>query len=199
MKQAEILSLSKGENYNKNNAAKIALFNEYFGGGMGSIVFQTMRESKALAYGVFAAYGIPTYANRAHYLTSYIGTQADKLPEAMRGMDELMNNIPKSDNLFEGSKTAVIQKIRTERITKEAVLFNYEKAKKLGLDYDIRKDIFSQVPYLSFADLEAFSKKYVKEKKYNMMVLGDKKVLDIKTLNSYGKVQFLSLKDVFGY
>ncbi len=199
MKQAEIISMSKGESYNKNNAALIALFNEYFGGGMGSIVFQTMRESKALAYGVYASYSNPAYANRAHYVTSYIGTQADKLPEAMSGMDELMNNIPKSDNLFDGSKTAVIQKIRTERITKEAVLFNYEKAKKLGLDYDIRSTIFNQVPTLTFTDIENFSKKYVKEKKYTMMILGDKKVLDMKTLNSYGKVEFLTLKDVFGY
>ncbi|MBL0049538.1 MAG: insulinase family protein [Bacteroidetes bacterium] len=199
MKQAEILSLSKGETYSKNNAAKIALFNEYFGGGMGSIVFQTMRESKALAYGVYASFGNPTYANRAHYVSSYIGTQADKLPEAMAGMDDLMNNIPHSENLFEGSKTAVIQKIRTERITKEAVLFNFERARKLGLDYDIRSDVFLQIPAITFADLEAFSKQHVKGKKYTRMVLGDKKVLDMKTLNRYGKVEFLNLKDVFGY
>ncbi len=199
MKQAEIISLSKGEIYNKNNATKIALFNEYFGGGMGSIVFQTMRESKALAYGVNATYGNPTYANRSHYISSYIGTQADKLPEAMAGMEELINNIPHSENLFEGSKIAVEQKIRTERITKEAVLLNYEKAKKLGLDYDIRKDIFEQIQALKFADIENFSKQYIKGKPSTRMVLGDKKSLDIKTLNQYGKVNYLTLKDVFGY
>ena len=87
---------------------KIALFNEYFGGGMGSIVFQTMRESKALAYGVFASYRNPARKDKSHYLMAYIGTQADKLPEAMAGMMDLMNNIPQSDNLFETSKNAVI-------------------------------------------------------------------------------------------
>lgn len=199
MKQAEILSLSKGELYNKNNAAKIALFNEYFGGGMGSIVFQTMRESKALAYGVYATYGNPSRADRSHYITSYIGTQADKLPEAMAGMDELLNNVPRADNLFEASKKSVLQKIRTERITKEAVLLNYEKAKRMGLDYDIRSDVFAQVPSLTFTDIENFSNQYLKGKKFTRMVLGNKKVLDLKTLNQYGKVQFLNLKDVFGY
>ncbi len=199
MKQAEILALNKGESYNKNNAAKIALFNEYFGGGMGSIVFQTIRESKALAYGVYAFYSNPSYVSRAHYLTSYIGTQADKLPEAMKSMDELMNNMPKSDNLFESSKKSVIQKIRTERITKEAVLLQYEKARKLGLNYDIRKDIFSQVPKLEISDLEAFSKQYIMGKKYTIMVLGDKNELDLTTLKNYGPLQFLSLKEIFGY
>lgn len=199
MKQAEIFSVSKGEKYNKENAAKIALFNEYFGGGMGSIVFQTMRESKALAYGVYAYYSNPSYQDRSHYLTSYIGTQVDKLNEAMSGMNELMNTIPHSENLFEGSKTAVIQKIRTERITKAAVLFNYERAKKLGLNYDIRKTIFNEVPTLSFSDLEKFSAQYIKDKKYTIMVLGDTNLLDMKTLNSYGKVEILNLKDIFGY
>ena len=199
MKQAEIFSMSKDEKFNKANAAKIALFNEYFGGGMGSIVFQTMRESKALAYGVYAYYSNPTYQNRCHYLTSYIGTQADKLEEAMAGMSDLMNHVPHSENMFESSKTAVIQKIRTERITKANVLFNYEKAKKLGLDYDIRKSVFEEVPKLSFSDLENFSNSHVKDKKYNIMVLGDTSLLDMKVLNSYGKVQFLSLKDIFGY
>lgn len=199
MKQAEILSLHKSVNYTNSNVAKIALFNEYFGGGMGSIVFQTMRESKALAYGVYASYGIPVYANRAHYLSSYIGTQADKLPEAMKGMNELMNTIPHAEILFEGSKKAVLQKIRTERITKAAVLFNYEKAKKLGLDVDIRSTIYNEIADLTFSDLEAFSKQYVSNKKNTIMVLGDKSSLDMDILKQYGKVEFLSLKDIFGY
>jgi predicted Zn-dependent peptidase len=199
MKQAEILALSKGDVYTKENASKIALFNEYFGGGMGSIVFQTMRESKALAYGVYAIYTNPERANEAHYLRSYIGTQVDKLPEAMKGMEELMNNIPKADNLFEASKKSVIQKIRSERITKELVLFSYEKAKKLGLNYDIRKDVFEQVPKMEFSDLEAFSKKYVNSKKYNIMVLGSKDELDLKTLKNYGPLNFLNLEELFGY
>lgn len=199
MKQAEILSLHKSVNYTNSNVAKIALFNEYFGGGMGSIVFQTMRESKALAYGVYASYGIPVYANRAHYLSSYIGTQADKLPEAMKGMNELMNTIPHAEILFEGSKKAVLQKIRTERITKAAVLFNYEKAKKLGLDVDIRSTIYNEIADLTFSDLEAFSKQYVSNKNNTIMVLGDKSSLDMDILKQYGKVEFLSLKDIFGY
>jgi predicted Zn-dependent peptidase len=36
----------------------VTVFNNYFGGGMGSIVFQTIRESKALAYSTFGYYGL---------------------------------------------------------------------------------------------------------------------------------------------
>ena len=46
MKQAEILMLSKAEKFNAENMPLIKLHNEYFGGSMGSIVFQTLRSLK---------------------------------------------------------------------------------------------------------------------------------------------------------
>jgi predicted Zn-dependent peptidase len=199
MKQAEIMMLSKDEVYNKSNMPVITLFNEYFGGGMGSIVFQTMRESKALAYSVFSSYRMPTTKNRSHFALAYIGTQVDKLPEAMKGMFELMNNLPKSDNMFSNAKKAVEEQIRTERITKSNILFSYMNAKKMDHSYDMRKDIFAKVPTMEFNDILNFQMAHFKDKKYNIMVLGNKNSLDIKTLEGYGKVTYLKLEDVFGY
>ena len=199
MKQAEIIMLSKGEQYNKDNAPSISAYNEYFGGGMSSIVFQDMRESKALAYSVFSAFQTPAKKEKAHYNMAYIGTQADKLPEAMVGMTNLLTTMPESPVMFNSSKDAVIKKIQTERITKAQILFNYERAQKLGLDYDIRRDVYQKVPAMTLNDVEAFQKRYVKGDKYTIMVLGDKNKLDTKTLEKYGKVTYLELIDVFGY
>ena len=53
MKQTEILMVAKGQGFNAEKMPLIKLHNEYFGGSMGSIVFQTLRESKALAYSVY--------------------------------------------------------------------------------------------------------------------------------------------------
>jgi predicted Zn-dependent peptidase len=199
MKQAEIMMLSKDEKYNRNNLPTITLFNEYFGGGMGSIVFQTMRESKALAYSVFSSYRAPQTKERSHFALAYIGTQADKLPEAMKGMFELMNNLPESENMFNNAKKAVEEQIRTERITKNNILFNYMNAKKMGNTYDMRKDVFAAVPTMMFENIKAFQQAHFKDKKYNIMVLGNKNTLDIKTLEGYGKLTYLKLEDVFGY
>lgn len=199
MKQAEIIMLSKGETYNKSNVPKIRMFNEYFGGSMSSIVFQEMRESKALAYSVFSNYNLADKKSDPNYVFSYIGTQADKLPEAMAGMMELINNMPDSKSNFLAAQEAIIQSIRTERITKTNILFNYENAKKLGLDYDIRKDVFTEVPKMTFADVKSFEEQNLKGKPYTVLVLGKKDGLDIKTLEKYGKVSFVSLEDIFGY
>lgn len=199
MKQAEIIFLSKDGFYNKNDAPVVRLFNEYFGGSMSSIVFQEMRESKALAYSVFSNYSTPSKKEDSNYSFSYIGTQADKLPEAMAGMMELINKMPESENNFKAAKESILQSIRTERITKTRILFSYENAKKLGLDYDIRKDIFNNVPKMTFTDIKNFEEQHLKNKQYTVLVLGKKDGLDLKTLEKYGKITVLSLEDIFGY
>jgi len=199
MKQVEILMLSKSVGFDKEMVPIIRLFNEYFGGSMNSVVFQEIRESKGLAYSAFATYRSPQRLDQNYYLLAYIGTQIDKLPEAMKAMMGLFNDMPESEKAMNSSKEAILNKIRTERITKAQVLFSYINARRLGLNYDIRKDVFEKIPSMTFADLKSFQEKYVEGKNFNIMVLGNKKELDVKTLEKYGVVNTLNLKDVFGY
>jgi predicted Zn-dependent peptidase len=199
MKQAEIILLAKDGPYNKDNASLVRMFNEYFGGGMSSVVFQEMRESKALAYSVYCSYATPAKKSEANYVFSYIGTQADKLPEAMKGMTDLINNMPEAENNFKASKEAILQSIRSERVTKTRILFSYERALKLGLDYDIRKDVYQNVPKMTLPDIKAFEEAHLKNKQYTILVVGKKENLDMQTLEKYGKINVLTLKDIFGY
>lgn len=199
MKQAEILMLSKGLKYNNDDIPVINLFNEYFGGGMSSVVFQEMRESRALAYSVYSYYKTPKNKDESYYIQAYIGTQADKLPEAMKGLFDLMNNMPKAEKKLDAAKKAGVESLRTERITKKDILFSYERAKKFGRDYDIRKDLYSKLPNLTMNDVAAFQQANLKDKKFTILVLGKKDNLDIAALEKYGKVKYLSLEDIFGY
>ena len=199
MKQAEIIFLSKSSTYDKSIVPQATLFNEYFGGGMASVVFQELRESKALAYRVFSRYTLADRKEKHNYLMSYIGTQSDKLPEAMAGMTGLMNEMPESGNVFGLSVDAILQKIRTERITRMDILFNYLKNEKLGVDYDLRKDVYTMVPKLTLDDVKKFDQQFIKNQTFTILVLGKKENLDLQVLKKYGKVNFLELKDVFGY
>jgi predicted Zn-dependent peptidase len=200
MKQAEIIMLSKSVPYNRGNIGVRRLFNEYYGGNMSSVVFQTLRESRALAYAVWGAYRSPDRPERAHYIFSYIGTQADKLEEALDGMFDLLNNMPESEKLLEDSKDAIIKQLQTERITKEAIIWRYVDDKRMGNDYkDYRIDIYEQVPEMAMKDLAEFFSEYIKEKKYTILVLGDVNKLDFNILKKYGEVEQLSLREVFGY
>src|ERR1041384_1390597 len=175
------------------------LFNEYFGGGMSSIVFQELRESKALAYSTYADYIEANRIDKNNYIEAYIGAQADKLPEAMEGLMGLMRSMPESQVIFDASKKAVLENIRSSRITKTGILFDYEHAKKLGLDHDIRKDVYEEVQQMKMDAVKRFHSEHVSNKKYNIVVLGNKKQIDQKALEKYGPVKWLTLEEVFGY
>lgn len=199
MVQAEILMLSKKMHYDKDMVPYISVYNEYFGGGMAGIVFQELRESKALAYSTFSAFTSPQKKERSHYNIAYIGTQADKLPEAIAGLTELLVDMPSSELTFSSAKDNLIQKLNTERITKAGVLTSYLAAQKLGLDYDIRKDLYDKIQTMTIQDIQKFQNDNVKNSKYTILVLGDKNKLDIKTLEKYGAVKYLTLEEIFGY
>jgi predicted Zn-dependent peptidase len=199
MKQAEIIMLSNGQSYNPENVPVITLFNNYFGGGMSSILFQDLRESKALAYSTYSRYFQPNKLQKKYYNFSYIGSQADKLAEAMKGLSDLLNNLPKSEGSYNSAKESVLQEMRTQRVTKSDILFNYLEALELNNKSDIRKDIFDKVQTYTYNDIKKFHEQNIKDKPTTILVLGKKEGLDMKILEQYGAVKILTLKDVFGY
>lgn len=199
MVQAEILMLSKKEKYNKELVPYISLYNEYFGGGMSGIVFQELRESKALAYSTFSSYTIPNRIDRSHYNIAYIGTQSDKLPEALKGLTDLLTEMPVSEITFSSARNNMIQKINTERITKAGIFNSYLSAEKMGLKEDIRKDIYEKAGNMTINDIKDFQGRNIKGSKYTILVLGDKNKLDTKTLEKYGTIKYLTLEEIFGY
>lgn len=199
MVQAEILFLTKGDLYSKDLVPTVALYNEYFGGGMGSIVFQELRESKALAYSAYSGYANADKLGRSNYNLSYIGTQSDKLPEAMAGMEALLTDMPVAEANLEIAKNGLRNSISTERITKGDVLLSYERARRLGLDYDLRRDVYARTQQMTFDELKNFQTTKIKGQNQVILVIGSKDRLNFKALAKYGPVQQLLLKQLFGY
>lgn len=199
MVQAEIMWVNRSIDYSPEMAPILRLYNEYYGGGMSSIVFQTIRESKALAYSTYSYFSTPGKKEDPHVITAYVGTQADKLHEAMGGMYELLEDMPEAQNLLSGAKQAIKNKIETERIIRTDILFNYESAMKRGLEEDSRKSTYEQIDNLTYKDIKNFHKQYISGNEYNIMVLGSRDKIDLKSLEKYGEVVELSLEEVFGY
>lgn len=199
MVQAEVLLLAQSVPFDKNLIPAAHLYNEYFGGGMGSLVFQEMRESRALAYSVKSTYDTPYYPSDPYYSTSYIGTQADKLKEALNGMIELIDEMPKSDLLFSNSKTSILETIATQRVTKIAILNDYERNKRMGYTEDIRKVIYDSVSTMTFKDIQNLEKNYITNKPRTILIIGSKDKIDSTSLSKYGEVKELKLEEIFGY
>ncbi len=199
MKQAEIVMMSEGNKYDTLLLPTIELYNSYFGSGMSGVVFQDLRESKALAYSAYSHYIEPKKPTKNYVNFSYIGSQADKLAEAMKGMRDLLFEMPRADASFNAAKELLTQEIRSQRIIKSDILFDYEKSRKFGLSHDMRKDIFEKASKMGFADIKKFQETYIKNKPITTLVLGKKDFLDLKVLEKYGTIKILTLKDIFGF
>jgi predicted Zn-dependent peptidase len=199
MVQAEIIWHYNSNQLNVKEAPMVAMFNEYFGGGMSSIVFQTIRESKALAYSTYSVYSTGVEKGETNTVLAYIGTQADKINEAIKGMDELLQELPQSENAFSNAKEAVKNNIETQRTLKTSILFALDNAEKMSIDYDIRKDTYKAIDGITLQDLNDFHKQKFSGKPYAMAILGSKSKIDLKELEKYGEVKILTLEEIFGY
>ncbi|RYD84185.1 MAG: insulinase family protein [Sphingobacteriales bacterium] len=199
MVQAEIQWARNQEAFSAAKTPTIELFNAYFGNGISSIVFQNIRESKALAYSTYAFYSQSVKKDDDDLFIGYVGTQADKMNEAIAAMNELLNTMPESGEAFKSARENVIKSIETERITQEGILFNYLAAQRKGLDYDIRKNTFETAGKLNFTDLNAFHDAELKNKPYTYCVVAsDKRVTD-DDLKKYGELVKPDLKQIFGF
>ena len=190
---------NSGEKYDAAEDARLTLFNEYFGAGMNTIVFQEMRESRALAYSARARLNFPSYADDDYSFYAYIGSQNDKLVKAVTAFDEIINDMPQEEKNFEIAKKSLDSQLRTSRVTGMSVLNNYLSDKELGISEPKAKGIFENLGSLTMEDLAATQQKWIKDRTYVYGIVGDVRDLDLDFLRTLGPVQVLSLEEVFGY
>lgn len=199
MVQMEMSKVGRGRNVNTGNFGKINVFNEYFGRGLSSIVFQEIRESKSLAYSAYVSYAANSELDHPDYITTYIGTQPDKLQIAVDTMTELMTELPEVKVQFENAKNSALKQIASQRVTRTNIFFNTLRLRKLNIYHDFRKDIYHQIESLKFEDLKDFYDHYIKSVHFNTAIIGKKENLNREAVDKMGIFREVSLKDIFGH
>ena len=180
-------------------AAVKALFNEYYGGGMNTIVFQELREARGLAYNAFAAYMEPSYKDQKEYFFTHIITQNDKMMDCVRQFHQILDTIPESQTAFSIAKDALTKRLQSQRTTKFSLINTWLSAKRMGIDYDIDKNIYEALPSLQLSDIVRFEQQQMARKPYRYVILGDEKELDMKSLEQIAPIRRLSTEEIFGY
>jgi predicted Zn-dependent peptidase len=199
MVQAELMLVAKEDEFDPEKMASARVFNTYFGSGLSSIVFQEIREAKSLAYSAAAVYSTASKKGDDDLMYAYIGTQANKLPEAVTAMVDLMNNMPSSEQQFQAAKNSVLKQIAAERITKSQIFWSYESLQRRGIDYDNRKEMYEAIESMTMADLQNFFADNVKGSSYSAVVVGNKNDVNFEALQKLGKVQEMEVDYLFNY
>ena len=190
---------NQNQKWTADRAPIIALFNEYFGGGMNAIVFQELREACGLAYSAYAQYDSPSRLNDSESFYTYIITQNDKMMDCVGEFNKLLNNVPVRQNGFDLAKQSLMKSLASTRTTKYSVLTSYLAAQRLGLDSSLSEKIYNALPSLQLQDVINFEKEYIANKPFKYIILGDEKELDTKALEKIAPIKRVTTKEIFGY
>jgi predicted Zn-dependent peptidase len=199
--QVDLLLMSKGTpKFNLEEYIFSNWYNQYFGHGLSSIVFQEIREAQALAYSAYAFASNPTTKNEAHYLRAYVGTQPDKLREAVETFRTLLANLPRAEQQMENARQGILKQLAAERCLRDQIYWNWRKNKKWGYpNTDIKAQLYETLRHATADQLEQYHLEYLKNRKFTWMVLGNRKKVDLNYLKTLGKVEELKLEAIFGY
>ena len=182
-----------------DDAGVKAVFGEYYGGSMNSIVFQELREARGLAYNAYAGYIDPAYKDEHQFSIIHIITQNDKMMDCIRQFHAILDTIPQSETSFQIAKEAVAKRIASQRTTKFGIINAWLWAQQRGIDFDEDERIYQALPDITLQDIVKFAEDRMARKTWRYVILGDEKELDMASLQQYGPVKRLTTEEIFGY
>jgi predicted Zn-dependent peptidase len=187
--QSQIKFVMEANPMNLNQGGDVSAFNLYFGGDMSSLVFQEIREFRSLAYSTSATYQMARKEGLNNYFTAYIGCQGDKTPESIEVMNELISNMPIKREREDGIRSALISNAKTNKPGFRSLIQTVDVWQKRGYTEDPNIKFLAYYSDLNFDQILDFYSKEIKGKTMQILIVGNSKKFDIKTLEKYGKLR----------
>ena len=181
--------------------AKLSLFEEYFGGSMSSILFQNVREFRSLAYSTGGRAFTTSLAQHPEAVQAYItatGTQADKTMEALCTIDSLLREMPMKENNLDAARQNVLNDIQNSYSTFRSIGFYVANQRLLGNTSDPKAGIARELPAITADAITKFHQQHIAGNPNRVwIIIGDKKLTDMRALARFGKVIELKKEDVY--
>ena len=194
--QAQIRLFANGKVFDISDQVPMVAFNNYFSSGFTGLVLQELRENRSLAYGAGANYSRPPILGKPCSFTGSIQTQSDKTLIATEAFMDLIRNMPKKPERLDNLKQYLkLSSVNRPDFREQAVYI--ESSRRLGYTEDPLKTLLPKYAALTFGDIETFWSQNIKDVPMAIMIVGDKKQMDMKALAKFGKIVELRLNDIF--
>jgi predicted Zn-dependent peptidase len=195
--QAQVrIEFADGE-YDADDRVPASVYTSYFGSGMSSVVFQELREARALAYSASARYGQGSRLKDENLMLGAIGTQTDKTVDALDAFIDLIDNMPESEERFEETVEALLNRYRTSKLSFREVIGAVRGWEELGLEGDPRAESYAKLQTLTFDELKSFQQSHVKDRAKLISIVGDLSIIDTAELTRFGSVKEISVDELF--
>jgi predicted Zn-dependent peptidase len=194
--QAQFAIFANGKAYDPKERALINAFNAYFSNGFTGLIIQELRENRSLAYGAGARYSTPPLVNKPAYFWGFVQTQNDKIFTAMETFMGLVCDMPQKADRMENLKR-YFNLVAVNSPDFRDIPYYIESNKRLGYTEDPQKTMLPDIEKMTFQDIVGFWQQNIKDVPTAIMIVGNKKNLDMKTLAKYGKIVEVKVKDLF--
>ena len=181
--------------------AKLNLWEKYFAGGMSSVLFQNVREFRSLAYSTYGqsvSASLMKYPQEPLAFFTATGTQADKTMEAITTIDSLLHQMPMKEENLEAARQSVLNNIQNNYPTFRNMGGYVANQRMNGYTKDMYADDARLIPTVSMQDVIQFHQQHIANNQNRVwLIIGDKKLTDLKALARYGKVVELKKDEIF--
>jgi len=186
--QTQLWFAVEGDPVSREEVAAADAFGEYFGGSMAGLVFQEVREFRALAYSANARFLRDGDVYQRGFMLGYVGCQADKTFEALEVMMGLITEMPRRPERLEMVKGALTRSLETASPSFRGLPGAVEAWRLRGYGVDPRAWLLPAYEGLEFGDIERFYEGHVEGRGVAIMVVGDPRKVGVKELGRFGEV-----------
>ena len=178
------------------------LLEQYFGGGMSSVLFQEVREFRSMAYSVGSSLRTRSSKkspNSPVGFVSMVGTQGDKSMSAIALVDSLLKDMPLIEKNFNSGRQELINDISNNFPSFRTMGARIAGLRQYGWTEDSNTGLATMYRNATMDDMRKYYEENIKNHSNNRVIaiVGSKKKLNLKELEKYGKVVFLKENDLF--
>src|SRR3984885_8740107 len=191
--QSNIRMVALGTTRDNPDYYAISVFNEAFGGGFSSRLFNDIRTKRGLAYGVGGGIG----ANFGHpgVLQVSMGTKSQSTIEAIQAVREDIDNLSKdpiTDDEIQRAKDAILNAFIFRLDSPDKILGERMTYEYYGYPPDWLPKYQTEIKKVTAADVNRVASKYLHKDQLAVLVVGNTKDFD-KPLSSLGAVKNIDI------
>jgi zinc protease len=191
--QSSIHMVALGTTRNNPDYYAISVFNEAFGGGFSSRLFNDIRTKRGLAYNVGG--GIGTNFGHPGILQFVAGTKSQSTIESIQALDEDIDNVTKNpinEDEIKQAKDAILNAFIFRLDSPDKVLAERMTYEFYGYPADWLDKYPAEIQKVTAADVNRVAAKYIHRDQLAVLVVGNTKEFD-KPLSSLGPVKEIDI------